>query len=247
MACGGERLAARDAAVAWTVAARDLPALASIAAILASISALAEAVDDLARVVASLSAGLDGAGRLLCPRLARLVDTARRGMPVAAPLAAAVPELRTPATGGRAERRWLFGRPHCQPMAAPSTATPTRSRGAYGRTVRGPRVTSWMFHPGTPVHSFTRLARSSVFAVSNGEQLHFVGAGHVTHPWMFPDLYPHDSLPVLRVLSGAHVRYTLDFPNVSDVTGCSRSPWRVAGKPHRRVVPRADAPRRRTA
>ena len=75
-------------------------------------------------------------------------------------------------------------------------------------------VTSWMFHPGTPVHSFTRLARSSVFAVSNGDQLSFVGAGHVTHPWMFPDLYPHDSLPVLRVLSGAHVRYTLDFPDV---------------------------------
>ena len=31
---------------------------------------------------------------------------------------------------------------------------------------------------------------------------------------MFPDLYPHDSLPVLQVLSGAHVRYTLDFPDV---------------------------------
>lgn len=76
-------------------------------------------------------------------------------------------------------------------------------------------LTSWMFHPGTPVHAFTRLARSSVFAVTSDNHVHFVGAGHVSHPWMFPDLYPHDSLPILKVLNGAHIRYTLDLMDVS--------------------------------
>lgn len=78
-------------------------------------------------------------------------------------------------------------------------------------------ITSWFFHPELNMAEEEVLSRSSCFAVTSqgGMRLHFVASKHVTHPFLFPHLYPSPEFDWLRHLTDEHVRATLEIRKVS--------------------------------
>lgn len=94
-------------------------------------------------------------------------------------------------------------------------------------TVAGMRrvlsLSSSFYHPDIDMKDFELLSQASACLVPTGDphlpqKFHILASAHVTHPWRFPNYYPHETHAFVHVLSEEHIRCSVGLRNVRGVS-----------------------------
>lgn len=94
-------------------------------------------------------------------------------------------------------------------------------------TVAGMRrvlsLSSSFYHPDIDMKGFELLSQASACLVPTGDphlpqKFHILASAHVTHPWRFPNYYPHETHAFVHVLSEEHIRCSVGLRNVRGVS-----------------------------